>query len=151
MIELGYTLTDCYIANANYGDQQKQYVLKIEKKIVNVLIGGYVNEPADSDRSMKYHKIAEISLEDNLALTGISRFYKPIDWHEKPIDYRQLCKKKLKKIREAESKYLGAISPICSEYNEKLTKITITRIKRVLKKYLDPKDYKDCHKYLYIF
>ena len=165
MKTLGYTLTDCYKANANYNGQQKQLVIKIngtpnesqEMKrvdgLLNVFIKGFVNAPADMGRFQTFVPLAEISDEDFKSLENISKNHKQIDWNtgKYAIWTNHLSKKKYAAIKAAESAYLRLLSETCEPFNQTETKRAVRKIKAILKKYLSKKEYKNCESFIYKF
>ena len=164
-LTLGYTLTDCYSANANFKGKQKQLVIKTtdapirgeEMKrvegLVNLFIKGFVNAPADMGRFQEFYPIAEIAEEDYKALQAISNEHKYIDWNTGKYSLwtNHLPKKKYAAIKQAESAYIRLLSDTCEPFNRKETKKAVRKIKAILKKYLSKKDYKSCKDFIYMF
>ncbi len=154
---LGYTLTDCYSGNADYGKtQQKQYVLIIgnSEELFNVLIGGYVNGPADSDRRRTISiriKLEESQIKD---LIELSESYKYIDWNHVPyfsIPPNTLSPEQLKEISDANSAYVEKLHGICETWNIGEQQRVALFIENFIRTYLpsEPKD--EIKKHIYIF
>lgn len=154
-IKLGYTLTDCYSANANFNGQQKQYVVEINEELFNVFLKGYVNGPADTGRERIFYKIADLMPDDLKTLQEISKYHKDIKWNkgcytlypEKGL----LTRKKEKELKSFETEYIKAMMRICEPVNVKNLAKVKRGIKSVLKKYLSKENYKDCDRFIYLF
>lgn len=154
-IQLGYTLTDCYQANANFNGQQKQFVIKYNENLLNVKVGGYVNAPSDSDRGQEFIKLADLSAPDfeTLKTIGIDTKYKHIDFNHlgQWMFTRNLSKKQSKDVNQITSKAFEQVNNICAPYNAKCDKAILKAIKKVLKPYLKANEYKQLDKYIYLF
>lgn len=153
-IELGYTITDCYSGNANYGHAtQKQYVLLIDGELKNIFIKGYVNGPADTDRERVYHKIADITADQLATLQYISDNHNIINWNtgRYSVYTNLLSKNNYKAIKNAESEYINILMAICEPVNRKAEAKLIRGLKKFLKPFVSPKDYETCKSYLFTF
>jgi hypothetical protein len=164
-LTLGYTLTDCYSANANYKGKQKQLVIKTtdapnrgeEMKrvegLVSVFVKGFVNAPSDMGRFQEFNPIAEITEEEYKSLQAISNEHKYINWNtgKYSIWTSHLPKKKYAAIKQAESAYLKLLSDTCEPFNRNENKKAVRKIKAILKNYLSKKEYKNCENFIYQF
>lgn len=152
-LELGYTLTDCYIGNADFNGQQKQYVLRIDGELKHILIDGFVNCPADTGRGQSYHKIANITPDILAKLKEIKSQFKTINWNTgKYSIYTDLLPaKKYKALKQAERDYIKTITAICDPVNMAAKNKAKKAVKAVIKPMLSKADYKVCERYLYIW
>lgn len=152
-IEIGYTLTDCYSANANFKGQQKQIVLKVDGKITNVFVDGFVNRPADSDRYQSFIKLADFSSQDLDSLKKISKDHKFINWNTgKYTVYTYdsaLTKKQKQAVRDAECAYIKILADTIEPLNKKNELKTKKAIKKIIKKYLPKQEYKTIDSFIY--
>ena len=150
-IEFGYTLTDCYHANANYKGQQKQYVFRTNEGIITILhICGYTNGPADIGRERIFHKLEDIRYDRYLMIRDMCLFTK-----DKLIDYTNtypnfiysLNKKQRHIINHVFTEYQNTIINICEPINKK----SIYLLKRSIWKSLPHKNitFKEFDKYTY--
>jgi len=119
-IELGYTLTDCYHMNANYGEsQQKQYVVMVDGEIKNIFLKGFVNKPADEGRSRTYHKIVDLSQDKFAELKEISDSHIKIDWNHGRyhVFSNLLTDNQVKELNAAADAYVQKLQEICDPIN----------------------------------
>ncbi len=73
--QLGYTLTDCYIGNANYGCKQKQMVVITHDSIVPFT--NYLNGPSDSGRSQQVIPIRRLTEQEVTRIFEIKKMTDP--------------------------------------------------------------------------
>jgi hypothetical protein len=154
-IELGYTLTDCYSANANFNGQQKQYVVRINGDLQNVIIGGYVNGPSDSDRKCTFHKIADITEETYAELKDAADNYRAslINWNKGTymVYSRNLTSKEFNEIQKAHNAYIQTLMDICEPKNREAEKAVKKALVKVFKQYFPADELKGCEQFIYSF
>lgn len=137
IIEFGYTITDCYSGNANFGSAtQKQYVVSIDGELKNVFLKGFVNVTADDGRGREYFKICDLSTNQLAILMSISADHKTINWNtgQYSVFTNLLSKKDYRAIKEAEQAYIACLIEIC----EPINKAADLKARLSLKKFIIP-------------
>ena len=153
-IELGYTITDCYSGNANWGHaQQKQYVVMIDGELKSLFLKGFVNVPADAGRERTYHKIDDLSIEQYNELKRISDNHKEINWNTGRYSvYTDLLNKKdYAEIKKAEQDYINTLVRICEPVNRKAQEATKKALIKFIKPFLPKEDFDTCERFIWIF
>lgn len=152
-IEIGYTLTDCYSGNANFKGQQKQIVLNVDGKLINVFTTGWVNDASDAGRERIFVKITNLSSEDFETLKNIAKNHEFINWNTgKYTVYTynsSLTKKQKQAIKAAECAYIQLLSDTVGALNRKNELKTKKLIKKIIKKYLPKTEYKTADQFIY--
>lgn len=153
-VELGYTLTYCDPLNATFGcDQQKQYVVKIDEKLFNIFLKGYLIEPSDVGRNISYHKLADLSIEDFEKLKNISESHQEINWNTGKYDVHTnlLSPKQYSELKKATSSYIKELIRICEPTNTRVRLKTVKELKKILKPFLSNEEYYYVSKHLIIW